>query len=199
MNWQTALTDFSALQDLNWSAPETWPRSVRLASLLIVALVSLAVVWLLDDSSAELAFAERERMRLESRARAAQRQTKQVVELRERSQALGRAVGDRAQGYLRRDELSDLLQLLSTLSAEHGVLLDGMEVAEARESEGIEFQPIELAFRGAYHDIGYLYAALVDFPWLVVVEGFEVRPTTGDPRELDMRVSVLLPLFVSES
>ena len=200
MHWRDAWPQLSELATLDWSSPERWPRAVQLASWAVAGLVSCALAWLLQDSTAELETAKRELGKAEAQHVSVERQKSEVEDMRQRLRALELAIGEGSQQYLRPDELPDLLHLLSTLSGEHRVDLGALEVKEIttlQQAGRVELQSIDLALQGAYHDIGALHQSFASLPWLVIVDAYEAEGEPLGGELLDMRVRVLLPLAIS--
>ncbi len=193
------MVDFSQLASLDWAAPESWPRPIGLASLVVAALISLLVAWLLDDSGTNLAMAKQQFTQVTARHESLQRQSRQVEEMQAQVQALKSTIGEGSQQYLRPDELPDVLHLFSTLSVAREVELVALEVENARQAGRIELQPIELLLGGTYHNISDLHASIARWPWLVIVQAFEVNARETDRALLDMRVSVVMPLLIEEA
>ena len=207
MSWRDAWPNFSELGTLDWSAPERWPKAVQVASWAVAGIASLALVWLFEDSSAELEMAKRELGVAKARHEGAARQKSEIDDMRRRLQALKLAIGEGSQQYLRPDELPDLLHLLAGLSAEHRVALDALEVGDVNaldQATRVELQSVDLVLQGTYHDIGAFHQSLASLPWLVIVDAFEVEEavekeievTVSGGELLDMHVRILLPLAV---
>ncbi len=193
------MADFSQLASLDWKAPEGWPRPIRLASLATAGLVSLLVAWLLDDSGADLAMTKQQLTQVTSRHQSLQRQTGQIEDMQAQIQALKSRIDEGSQQYLRPDELADVLHLFSTLSLAREVELVALEVGNARQAGRIELQPIELLLGGTYHNISDLHASIARWPWLVIVQAFEVGARETDHALLDMRVSLVMPLAIEQA
>ncbi len=193
------MVDFSELASLDWTAPEGLPRPVQLASLVLAAISSLLIAWLLDDSRADLAMAKQQLGQVMARHERLQAQSSQISDLQAQAQVLKFNISEVSQQYLRPDELPDLLHLFSTLSVEHEAELATLEVGSVRQLGRFEVQPSKLVVGGTYHNIGRLHASIARWPWLTIVEAFEVSAQESDDTRLEMRVRIILPLIIEEA
>ncbi len=188
------LPDLS-LADVNWRAPQEWSLRLRLASFGLAGLVSFAVAWNLGGSRAELALVKQQADRMRQSEQGARLAADELRDAQSRWQTLGAQIQLRSQACLLPDELPDLLDLVASLSVEHLVALESLEVGDALTRERIDAQPLRVSLRGGYHDIGRLHEEFSNLPWPVVVEALQVASEEGDGSLLDMQVSLVVPLW----
>ncbi len=198
MQWQDLHFNLSALEHLDWKAPHDWPLALRLSSLCLAALLAFLCAWILDDSTAELQQAQRELQQVQRSREAVELVTSRVRDLGQRSEILAGRAQQLSQGFLLSDELPDLLDLIATLSAEHLVILESLEVQTpllGQHEHMIDVQPLSIGLRGTYHHIGALHQALASLPWPLVIDALEVRGEHEAGRSLSVQVRLLAPVW----
>lgn len=193
MRWRDMDHAVSSLAEVNWSAPHQWPVLLRLASFLLLALLSFAFAWGLGDSYEAFESATEQAQRLRASNEAAGVAERQLRHLQAKEQALLQRIEEQRQSFLLADELPDLLDLIASLSAQRAVALESLAVGGTLSGQRFDLQPLNLALSGAYHDIGFLCQELAALPWPVVVDGVEVSAKEEDRRVLDLTLALLVP------
>ena len=184
----------SALAERVAGAPHTWRLVPRLVSFCLAALLSFACAWVFGDSREQLQQVKQQVERLRALNAEADVAAGQLIELQARLRTVRERIEQGSQGFLLADELPDLLDLIAGLSAGHGVALDSLVVEDVLRRPRIDLQPLSLALRGAYRDIGFLHAEFGNLPWPMVVAALQASAEQSDGRVLDVQVQLLVPV-----
>ena len=186
--------DLEALRNLAWDQPQRWPRPLRASSLLIAGVLSFLCTWSLGTSGSELELAARQAASLESGREQARLARSELGETQKRARELSTSIAVLRRDFLLVDELPELLDLLSGLCAERGVVIEALLVEDRQTMNLLDVQPLNVSLAGAYHQLGLLYEDLANLPWPVVVQEFEIQAEAEANDRLKLRLVLLVPL-----
>lgn len=160
----------------------SWPRSVKIAAAVLIALIILGVgYWfIIKDQLAELEKTERAELALreefsEKKALAVNLEAykQQMVEMQERFGVLLRQLPNKT-------EVPELLIDITQTGLGRGLQFDLFQPRNKRVADFYAELPINIRVRGTYHQLGEFVSDVAALPRIVTIDDLVLSPSGGD-------------------
>lgn len=187
------------LADLEIAEVGSWPRALKALCFGILAVIVLALGYLvvIADKRAGLAGAEQHEVDLR-REFAALATTASGLDAHRASLAEATAALDQSLARLPIDtEVPGLVEDITRAAVDHDLVIDRIELGPERQVGFYRELPIAIGVAGDYHDIGSFAGDIAGLPRLVTLHDFDLTPRSGS-RDLDLAIEARTYRYADE-
>jgi type IV pilus assembly protein PilO len=174
--------DWGNLRDLQTMG--IWPGPVKamLALLLLLACLLAGYWFLIRDLQTQLQLAQQQEQQLISEFEQKAFMAANLEDYRRQTVAMAAAFASLLRQLPEQTEVPDLVDDITATGLGSGLSFSRIELAPEQPHEFYFEQPIQLAVRGNYHELGAFVSGVSSLPRIVTLHDFRVRRDDGQRR-----------------
>lgn len=188
-NWRNAASEIE-LDQIDWEEPGTWPGILKVFSLVLVAVLVLALgyYFIVSKQLAELESDKRKEQMLKEEFKTKAFEAANLDALRAQMAEMNEMFGALVSQLPSDTQVPGLLEDITGIGASNGLEFNSLELQSEQTKEFYVELPIDIVVTGTYHDLGAFVSGIASLPRIVTLHDFEISPVKERPGVMEMAI-----------